>query len=163
VGAGDDDAALLAFISEQEGGENHRTAAGIWMPYPDDAGKWTIGRGHLINGGESARGFESGLTDAEVEALFAEDVAKARGLARSAVGARFDGLDPKMQGLLTDFAFNLGPKFAKEFPKMVGHIMAGNMEGAASESGRVYTDTDGVTKPLKKRNRDTLRFFFGKE
>jgi GH24 family phage-related lysozyme (muramidase) len=157
------DADLVTFIADQEGGEQHRTADGIWHPYADEAGKWTIGRGHLINGGKNARGFERGLTDAEVEALFVEDVAAAQAQARAVVGARFDGLDPKMQGLLTDFSFNLGPKFAEEFPTMLGHVMAGDMEGAARESARFLTTPAGEKKPLKKRNADTLRFFFGKE
>ena len=156
---------VVAFIREAEGGEReHRNpGTGIWSPYEDAAGKWTIGRGHLINGGDSFEGFANGITDEEVERFFTEDVTKAYNQARKRVGkTKVDSLSPEMQDLFVDFAFNLGQGFAEKFPNMTKAILAGDMETAAKESRRVKGPKGGKKTPLDERNRLTLNTFFGK-
>jgi len=155
---------FISYLHKVEGGEQHRRG-GRWYPYnTDGAGKWTIGRGHLINGGESPKGFEDGLSDEEVEQLFKEDVIEAATNARNAVGPDvFDALPQKDRQLFTDFSFNLGPEWSKKFPKMADAVLRGDRETALAESKRFKTDPAGNTSPLKDRNDQTSRFFFGVE
>lgn len=158
------DDAFVAFVKRVEGGEQHRNADGRWYPYnTDGAGKWTIGRGHLINGGASPDGFAQGLTDDQVENLFRKDLEEAEAAARKVIGASFDTLPRKSRQLLTDFSFNLGPGFADEFPNMTRAVLRGDKATARAESKRFRTAPDGSKHPLKDRNAQTQRFFFGEE
>lgn len=159
------DDTFIKYLHGVEGGEQHRKKNGRWYPYnTDGAGKWTIGRGHLINGGKSAKGFEGGLTDDEVEALFKQDVVNAVTQARDAVGHEaFDALPLKDRQLFTDFSFNLGPSWTKKFPSMTKAVLAGDREGAYNESERFKTEPSGVKSRLKDRNHQTGKYFFGRD
>ena len=153
---------FIDFMRRVEGGEEHRGEDGLWRPYKTDgAGKWTIGRGHLINGGLSPEGFDNGLTDEEVEQLFQDDLDDAIDTSRRVVGPRsFDHLPTRYRQLLTDFAFNLGPRFADEFPKMTRAVLAGQDDRVLAEVGRFRTLPSGEKRPLEDRNKQTKLFFF---
>lgn len=155
---------FIAYLHKVEGGEQHINPQGRWMPYnTDGAGKWTIGRGHLINDGESPKGWEAGLSSDEVEELFNQDVIAAAAQARKAVGAKaFDALPLKMRQLLVDFSFNLGSSWSQKFPKMTRAILAGDMEGAYNQMERWKTAPSGAKSRLKGRNNAVASFFFGK-
>ena len=155
---------FVSYLHKVEGGERHINKQGQWMPYnTDGAGKWTIGRGHLINGGKSPKGWEQGLTSDEVEELFREDVIIATNQARKDVGAvAFDALPLKSRQLLVDFSFNLGSSWSKKFPKMTRAVLAGDMEGAYNQMERWKTAPSGVKSRLKGRNAAVADYFFGK-
>jgi GH24 family phage-related lysozyme (muramidase) len=151
------------WLADQEGGEKHiDKKTGRWMPYPDDADKWTIGRGHLINGGRSEKGFENGLTQAQVDKLFIEDIAKHTRAAQRIFRDKWDSMSQKQRELAVDFTFNLGENARSSYPKMWGAVFRGDMATAASESGR-NVEIGGKYYPAKKRNQGTLDYFFGKD
>jgi len=158
------DDTFIKYLHKVEGGERHINSQGQWMPYnTDGAGKWTIGRGHLINGGKNPKGWENGLTTEEVEQLFEEDVIVATEQARKDVGPKaFDALPLKMRQLLVDFSFNLGSSWSKKFPKMTRAVLAGDMVGAYNQMERWKTAPSGAKSKLKGRNRDAAEYFFGK-
>lgn len=154
--------AFTDFVRTQEAGENHRGPDGRWMPHRV-AGLWHIGRGHLINSGKSPAGYESGLMDAQVEALFASDLQRAVSQARVAVGEEaWAELDNRRKFMLSDFAFNIGPDFDQEgkFPKFTKGVLEGNEQVMRKEYPRFYRNAStGDTKPLSGRNAAFSSFF----
>jgi len=148
------------FVRAEEGGEKHREADGRWMPYKDPAGKWTIGRGHLINDGKSPAGYDKGLRDAQVETLFRQDLTAAIDKAQRAVGDdEWRRLDPRRKFMLTDFAFNLGGRFNEKFPKFTQGVLDNDPKVMKKESKRFYKSRAGDMKELKRRN-DSFSAFF---
>lgn len=148
------------FVRAQEGGEKHREADGRWMPFKDPTGLWHIGRGHLINGGKSPAGYEKGLRDAQVEALFRQDLNTAVEKAQRAVGEdEWRRLDPRRKFMLSDFAFNLGGRFHEKFPKFTKGVLNNDPAVMKRESKRFYKHTSGEMRELKTRNDAFAEFF----
>lgn len=83
--------------------EMERDEGRILQAYKDTADYWTIGIGHLL--GTSPR--MSNISDAECDALYAYDIARAEALARELVKV-FDALDDARQRALVNMAFNRG-------------------------------------------------------
>jgi GH24 family phage-related lysozyme (muramidase) len=130
------------------------------MPYKDQAGHWTIGRGHLINGGKSDKGFEAGITSEKTEELFEEDFQKSVRDAERAVGSQaWAGLDNNRRHMLIDFSFNLGPSFHKEFPNFTAAVLANDLETAKTESTRYLIAPGGGKKRLGRNERFLEAFF----
>lgn len=92
-------------------------------PYKDTSGKLTIGRGRCLD--------THGITEAEADALFANDVTSAEA-ALSGV-SWFVALDPVRRDAVINMAFNLGIAGLLEFHHMAAALAAGNFEQAAKE------------------------------
>lgn len=163
------DPAFVKFVKLNEGGHEH-FKNGRYMPYKDHAGKWTIGIGHLINGGKSDKGFEKGITPEQAQQFFRSDLSRAASNVRAHTGAdQYEKLDKRQKQMLIDFAFNLGPQWYKKktsdgrsgFPKFTAAVLANDMDAASREARRVSKNAKtGVMEPLTQRN-TTFRTFFG--
>lgn len=64
------------FVSLEEGRAKWDSLRGLYFPYRDPVGKWTIGVGHLIGDGSAPGTYTVGITDAEVDQLLSIDLKK---------------------------------------------------------------------------------------
>ena len=76
---------------------------------------------------------------------------------RMKIGKEYDKLDMKRKQMLIDFAYNLGPKFAREFPKFTKAVLANDLEGMKKEHKR-YSGG----KELVRRNKMFEELFLDK-
>ena len=169
----------LAFLRKVENGPKvgFDKAKGKWLPHQDPSGLWTIGHGILIGDGSSPDQYKDGLSVADEERLFAKAVVRAGKDAQRVVTKKFgagawESMDPRRRQMVTDFAFNLGPKFAEPsfkrggrtitgFPKFTAAVVAGDEKKMAAESYRFGTREDGITVyPLEGRIRESDKFFY---
>jgi lysozyme len=98
--------------------------------YTDSGGKWTIGIGHLIVPGDGLNS-QSNITDATVDAIFANDLDDAENIVKANVTV------PLTQGqfdALVDFAFQFGNDLGTS--TLLKKLNAGDYAGAASELNR---------------------------
>lgn len=77
--------------------------------YPDSVGKWTIGIGHLIVPGDNLNA-HSVISDATVDALFANDIDEAENIIKQYVKVP---LTQSMFNALADFTFQFGTKLGR--------------------------------------------------
>lgn len=111
-----DEMKIAADLLRQHEGVRH-------FPYHCTAGKLSIGVGRNLT--------DRGLSDAEIEFLFENDLRVAYSTASSY--PYFRRLDPQRQAALIDMAFQLGgPRFAG-FAKMHAALKDGDFERAADE------------------------------
>ena len=93
--------------------------------YPDTAGNPTIGYGHKLLPGES---FPNGITEAQGQALFQQDLNIAANAVRNNVTS--DLTQPQFDALAS-FVFNIGgANFSKS--EVLQDVNAGNFDGAAN-------------------------------
>ena len=93
-------------------------------PYLCPAGKITIGIGRNLE--------DVGLSDKEIDFLFANDMSTAR-MACQSLFRRSSGIDERRHAVLLDMAFNLGlPRLAK-FKNMRTAVDEGDWKRAANE------------------------------
>lgn len=98
-----------------------------YKPYKDHLGYWTIGVGHLIDPRKGAEWIEGPLTDAQVDALLDEDIAKVeRGLPEW-----MRELDPVRYAVMVDMAFQMGVAGLMGFKNTLRFVMEGNYTQAA--------------------------------
>ena len=138
------DAALKVFKLDEGEGEKPG------MPYKDIYDNWTIGIGHLIGKNlESLR-----LSNAIVDALFREDLAKSIALARLILGSDFfNGLCLPRQIAFVSLAFTMG-RGLLSFDETIRLARSGDWEGVAAHvmSSKWARDVD--PKQRKGRGRD---------
>ena len=103
-----------AMLRRHEGRAHH--------PYQDTAGKLTIGIGRNLT--------DRGLTDDEIEYLFATDMRLAVTICRDLYPA-FRGFHPARQAASTSMAFNLGKPRLAGFRRMRAAINRGDWGSAA--------------------------------
>lgn len=155
---------FISYMHAVEAGEKHRDPkTGLWMPYNNDgAGKWTIGRGHLINGGRSPAGFENGLTDEEVNQLFQDDLDDAAAAVRRQIGGKvYDHLSDRQREMLIDFEFNVG-NVSKEFPAFTEAVLRNDMRAAVVEAVRKRKPGAGADHiAMRDRNDKFYKRYFG--
>jgi lysozyme len=111
------DPALLAELRRDEGVVRHA--------YQDSLGFWTIGVGRLI---DRRRG--GGLSDAEIDLLLANDVARVE----AGLDARIPWwrtLDPVRRRVLANMGFNLGVEGLLGFRNTLPAVREGRYEDAA--------------------------------
>jgi lysozyme len=96
-------------------------------PYQDSLGNWTIGVGHLLNGGPHER-----ITVERSHELFFEDVSKAEAECWR-VFPWFGGLDQVRQDALINLMFNMGATRLLGFKRTLAAIERGDWIGAAFE------------------------------
>jgi GH24 family phage-related lysozyme (muramidase) len=80
-------------------------------PYKDQAGHWTVGFGHKLEGDE-LKHFQQGITKDQANYLFEQDWNEARAQAEDTfrrAGHDWDSLDRNRRDMLTEMAFNVGP------------------------------------------------------
>lgn len=137
-----------SFIRQQEGYRN--------TPYQDVAGHWTVGIGHKITTDD---GISTGqvLSDAQIQALFDDDVATAESEVKQLVSV------PLTQGqfdALVDFVFNLGRAHLAT-SSLLRYLNAGNYAAAVHQFSRwVYADGK-VNSGLVARRQSEQQMFVG--
>lgn len=98
-----------------------------YKPYKDHLGYWTIGVGHLIDPRKGAKWVEGPLTDAQVDALLEDDIARVeRGLPEW-----MRELDPVRYAIMVDMAFQMGVAGLMGFKNTLAHVRAGRYTQAA--------------------------------
>lgn len=107
---------LKRVITAEEGYRLH--------PYLCPAGKVTIGVGRNLT--------DNGLSESEIELMFANDLRDAREAAASACPS-FDELEPMRQVVLVSMAFQLGGKGLKGFSGMLRAVANRDWKTAAAE------------------------------
>lgn len=99
-----------------------------YKPYKDHLGYWTIGVGHLIDPIKGAKWIEGPLTDAQVNALLDEDIAKVeRGLPDW-----MRELGPVRYAIMVDMAFQMGVNGLLGFKNTLRYVREGQYEQAAN-------------------------------
>jgi lysozyme len=107
---------LIAQLRRDEGVRN--------FPYVDTVGKTTIGVGRNLT--------DVGLSDAEVDLLLANDIAKVQG--QLAPFGWYVKLDPVRQAAIQNMAFNLGIGGLLHFPAMIHYLQMQDWKGAHDEA-----------------------------
>jgi lysozyme len=103
-------------------------------PYDDGAGNLTIGYGHLIRPGEN---FSGGITQAQADALFRQDVAR---VVNPALDRVTIDLTQNQIDALGSFIFNVGTGgFLKN---ILSYLNAGDWEGTTSHMLQFITGRD---------------------
>jgi len=126
-----------------------------WYPHKSfEGGTDTIGYGHKLGSNER---YPRGLSQVEVDNLLKRDLLTAENTVRMKIGKEYDKLDMKRKQMLIDFAYNLGPKFAREFPKFTKAVIANDLEGMKKEHKR-YSGG----KELVRRNKMFEELFLDK-
>ncbi len=128
----------VRFIKEHEG--SVIDSDGIHRIYEDQAGKLTIGYGHLIRPKELASGkFEGGLTEEEAEDLLAADLHIAEDVVNRLIKVP---ITQNQFDAMVSFAFNLGGGALKKLATVVNKR---DWEGAAAKMALYHKVTDPKT------------------
>ena len=147
-------ASFIGYIKSVENPNKVGYKNGKWYPHKSpEGGNPTIGYGHLLQKSELARA-NAGLTDAEVEKLLLNDLARAKKIVSDYIQNTYRvnlRLPEKTEEMLIDFAFNLGG--LRAFPKFVDAVLRGQMDKARAEYQRSYQTPTGERKPVEARNR----------
>ncbi|PKQ78095.1 glycoside hydrolase family protein [Aeromonas sobria] len=102
---------------------------GLFFPYKDSLGFWTIGYGHLIKKGES---FLKGITPKEADNLLLQDIAIAELQIKQLIKEPASH-SAVIQMLLIEMVFQLGITKAMKFVKFRECVEARDYAGAARE------------------------------
>ena len=97
-------------------------------PYKCQAGKWTIGYGHVIQPGEK---FTS-ITEQEARDLFKKDLIKYENAVADNVKI---AINPHQYDALTSLAYNIGPRALKK-STLMEKLNRGDYDGASNEFGK---------------------------
>ena len=142
------DPAFVDYIVSVEGtGPGSSPEAGH-KAYKDSVGVWTIGYGHAATSDPNVKpGLK--ISDAKAKQLLKTDLAKAEQIVKDHVSKNFPGkkLDQIQLKMLTDFAFNGGPKMLSKFPKFITAVVNKDWK-TASQNYKRY----GGGKELTDRN-----------
>jgi lysozyme len=130
--------------------------------YQDEAGKWTIGYGHLVKPGDPFHpyGPVRSITHAEAEALLVDDMDEAR---RAVAQLVVVPLTASQREALESFVFNVGRgAFAQS--TLLARLNSGDYAAAAEQFDRWVwvTDPSGVKRKsdiLKARRSDERELF----
>lgn len=95
-------------------------------PYTDSLGRLTIGYGRCLD--------TAGITAAEAEMLFANDVTRATNAAARVYGPDFGGLASARQAALIAMAYQLGEAGLAGFKNMLAFMRSGDFRRAAEEA-----------------------------
>ena len=112
-----------------------------YVAYQDQAGHWTVGVGHRIRKGEEYLKTKT-LTDAEVDALLASDLAASEKLVNSDIKAC---LKQNQFNALVSFAFNIG-HLGDDLKKTI------NAKGSASAIRSAFLEYVYITDPKTHKN-----------
>lgn len=110
-------------------------------PYIDTRGKTSIGIGRNLT--------DNGLSPAEIDFLFGNDVATAEREAR-AVFPTFDQLSDNRKAVVINMAFNMGQETLGQFHGMIAAVNGGDYDGAADHmlASRWATEVSDRAKRL---------------
>ena len=156
------------FINYMKKVENARLLAGDTSMLQHDSaegGNKTIAYGHKLTDAEVKSGKVYGydienLTMDQANEILKLDLSKAYKQLTDKFGREFLNLDDRRKQMLVDMQFNLGSLNA--FPKFTTAVFAGDESTMMKEYKRSFKDPgSGKMKPLKGRNTDFNKFFFG--
>jgi len=113
-----------------------RRHEGVRLRVYDDATGTELRPGYTLQGwptiGIGRNLADPGISEAEAEILFGNDLKAALRVARSFAGPAWDRLDETRKAVLVDMAFNLGGRLAA-FVRLRAAVQAGQWEQAARE------------------------------
>ena len=112
------------FITLEEGRARYDSSTGLYFPYRDQIGKWTIGVGHLIRSDED---FAQGITAERVDQLLSADLLKCE-VAIDGIKAKRP-LNQNQFDALVSWLFNVGTGWARpDKSSVVRAIVNGDYE-----------------------------------
>tara|TARA_R100001015_G_C4620858_1_gene177922 strand:- start:102 stop:1769 length:1668 start_codon:yes stop_codon:yes gene_type:complete len=156
------------FVNYMKKIENAQLLAGDTSMLQHDSaegGNKTIAYGHKLTDAEvksgKVYGFDiANLTTDQANEILKLDLSKAYKQLTDKFGREFLNLDDRRKQMLVDMQFNLGSLNA--FPKFTTAVFAGDESTMMKEYKRSFKDPEsGEMKPLKGRNTDFDKFFFG--
>ena len=156
------------FVNYMKKIENAQLLAGDTSMLQHDSaegGNKTIAYGHKLTDAEvksgKVYGFDiANLTTDQANEILKLDLSKAYKQLTNKFGRKFLNLDDRRKQMLVDMQFNLGSLNA--FPKFTTAVFAGDESTMMKEYKRSFKDPEsGEMKPLKGRNTDFNKFFFG--
>lgn len=139
------------FIANFEGGQS---VDGLFRPYQDVAGVWTIGRGHT---GADVRSDMAPLTVEQADALFVRDLerfeqAVENSLTRGATQGQFDAL--------VSLAYNVGAKAVRD-SVLLKKFNTGDLRGAALQFVEWVKAGGAIQRGLVRRRGAEILMFLG--
>lgn len=147
----DFEASLQAVENAEQVGRDPQS--GVWVPHASiEGGNPTIGFGHKVTDAELKSGrFDGGISDADVQRLFREDLNKAK-LEASQNVPNWDKLEKKYQNVIANIQFNTGDFTPKKWPRLTAAINRKDDEAVRREMVTVVKDSKGnVTQRLTQR------------
>jgi len=111
-----------AYVKKHEGSKNHL--------YKDSKNYWTIGIGHLVTAQELPRYKNRILTNAEIESIFAKDLADKMHLINNKFGTTFNTYSDNLKCAVIDGYFRGDLPGS---PKAIELLIKGDFNGAAIE------------------------------
>lgn len=119
---GDITSKAAQYVRRHEGSRNRL--------YKDSRNYWTIGIGHLVTPQELPRFKNRVLSDAEIESIFAKDLASKMQLINAKFGATFNTFSDNLKCAVIDGYFRGDLPGS---PKTIDLLLQGNFEKAAAE------------------------------
>ena len=139
------DREVVEYIKSAENAGKTGFKNGRWYPHASyEGGTDTIAYGHKL--GRTER-YSQGISNSDAENLLRRDLMNAENIVRQKLGKEYENLDMKRKQMFIDFAYNLGPKFVKEFPKFTRAALANDINGMVKEYKR-----SAQGKELTRRN-----------
>jgi GH24 family phage-related lysozyme (muramidase) len=132
---------------------------GKWYPHRSaEGGMPTIAWGHKIGTAHELNRMNGGISNSEAEALLKKDINTAMEKVNSYIKTLHVNipLSQPQREMLIDMAFNVGD--LGKFPKFTKAVLNRDWKTAERECTRYYGDG----KPLKKRNDEFKKRYFGK-
>jgi GH24 family phage-related lysozyme (muramidase) len=152
---------LLRHFKDEEGCHRDRRT-GKLKPYPSlEGGTPTWGYGHKGRPGEKPQW----LTEAEATELLRADARQRLPYAAAGIDNRcgpgtWARMELRHKQAALDFAFNLGPSWARKFPRLTEALGRGDDVAAAANCKRFYrSEQTGKMEPLTRRNETFKRAF----
>lgn len=147
---------LIDYVKRVEGDIEMQThlghyRGGKFFPFKDPARGTVIGYGHQLTAAEKKK-YKEGITEDEATRLLAQDLSKSAEIAKDHFGEKgWNEMDPHRQAMAIDFAFNLGRRGLKRFPKFSRALRNANWTTISTEYKRYYETPQGM-KPMEHRN-----------
>ena len=131
-----------------------------------EGGNYTIGYGHKLTDEEVKNNKVYGydldtLTRQQANDILLRDLEEKNKLLTNKLGVEYTNLDPKRKQMLLDIEFNVGDA-PGVFPNFTEGVLQNKIDVMKKEYKRKFTDKEGKTQPLTKRNELFSNFFFSK-
>ena len=158
-------------LMENPGRQGRDVSKGRWGSYWVN-GYETYGYGHEITKEEKMNGFrvdeaiipvKKGLTDAQVDRLLEQDLAKCALLSNRVVtqvcgNGQWDLMEQRARDVCIDYTYKMGRHFFIEYPAFLKALVSQNIRLALKEAERHFRGNDGKLYTLKPR-REALKGF----
>lgn len=138
-------AAGRKLITLEEGKARLDSKSGLYFPYRDQVGKWTIGVGHLIRSDED---FGSGITSERVDQLLEADVMKCDMAIDGLLKRHGRTLNQHQWDALSSLLFNIGTGWANPEKGSLARAIDNGEYERVPELFLLYDVADGKHQPF---------------